>query len=578
MSKSYLSEQFRYVLVSALYLFIIAAPLQSTLLAQSLSSNGTVPVIEREDMIIAPAPDMGDVCTLHPDFTDAHYFVRSEEMTAKWMMEARSSEFEIDYVDSCGQQPWPQQAREAFEYGLRIWESHLQSSVPIRIEASWVALGENTLGSAGPTRIVSGFSGAEPNTFYTIAQASAMTGQDIVSQIDARPDDSEQHDIRINMNCNFNNWYFGTDANPSSGLIDFVTVVLHEVGHGIGFIGSMRADEDTQSGGYGLGSNNFPIIYDRFTEDGNGTSLLNTSSYPNPSNNLYQALTGQRGGVFFNGLDALSVNAGQRIRLFAPSEWNPGSSYAHVDQNTYTNTENALMRPQVQSAFAIHTPGPIFCGMLSDWGWPLGGSCQEFLGVEAAIAVSESSLDFGVTNVSSPVSRTFIISNEEGSEDPLTYSITLDNTSFTILPSNLVSSTVNPGESLNVTIRYNPQQDRVHVAEAVINHNAINVTSPIVISLSGESLKQGEIARLEQNFPNPFNPATTIPYILPETANVRLDVYNINGQLVQTLVNEQQSEGRYEVSLEGSGLSSGVYLYRLIVDNFADTKKFMLVK
>jgi len=237
-----------------------------------------------------------------------------------------------------------------------------------------------------------------------------------------------------------------------------------------------------------------------------------------------------------------------------------------------------LMRPQVQSAFAIHTPGPIFCGMLSDWGWPLGASCQQFLGVEAAIAVSESSLDFGVTNVSSPVSRTFTISNDVSSEDPFSYNITIDSNSFTALPSNLISSTVNPGESLNLTIRYNPQQDRKHDAEVVISHNAINTTSPVIISLSGESLKEGEIARLEQNFPNPFNPTTTIPYILPETANVRLDVYNINGQLVQTLVNESQSEGRYEVSLEGSGLSSGVYIYRLIVGNFVDIKKLMLIK
>jgi len=51
----------------------------------------------------------------------------------------------------------------------------------------------------------------------------------------------EEHDININMNCGFDAWYFGTDANTPAGLIDFVTVVLHEIGHGIGFIGSMNA-------------------------------------------------------------------------------------------------------------------------------------------------------------------------------------------------------------------------------------------------------------------------------------------------------------------------------------------------
>ncbi|TVR28714.1 MAG: hypothetical protein EA390_11360, partial [Balneolaceae bacterium] len=365
MRNSYSLNLRKYRALASLILLFFIAPLHETASAQFLKLDSDIPVIEREDMIIYPAPDMGDICSLEPDHTDAHYFIRSEDMTAKWMMDARSSNFEIDYVDSCGSETWPQEARTAFEYALQIWESHLQSTVPIRIRANWVSLecipGRCTLGSAGPTRIVQ-LTSAEPNTWYTIAQASAMTGQNIVDSIE-----DEEHDIRINMNCDFNNWYFGTDANTPSGFIDFVTVVLHEVGHGIGFIGSMNANNDTQSGGYGLGQNNLPIIYDRFAEDGNGTSLLNTNSYPNPSSNLYQALTGQRGGVFFNGLDALSVNSGQRVRLFAPSEWDPGSSYAHLDQATYSNTENALMRPSVQNAFAIHTPGPIFCGMLSDW-------------------------------------------------------------------------------------------------------------------------------------------------------------------------------------------------------------------
>jgi hypothetical protein len=576
MRKSYLSARFKNRFISALFLLIIAAPLQSTLLAQSLSADGTVPVIERDDMIIAPAPDMGEICTLDPTYTDAHFYIKSEEMTAKWVSDVRSAEFEIDYVENCGTQTWPQQAQEAFEYGLSIWESHLESSVPIRIRADWVSLQCDsngcTLGSAGPTRIVQ-LTGAEPNTWYTIAQASAMTGQDIVESIE-----DEEHDIRISMNCNFDNWYFGTDASTPTGLVDFVTVVLHEVGHGIGFIGSMNADNDSESGSYGFGSANLPMIYDRFTEDGAGVPLLNTSSYSNPSNNLYQALTGQRGGVFFTGINAQSVNAGVSVPLFAPSPWNSGSSYSHVNQSTYTQTENALMRPQVENAFAIHTPGPVFCGMLADWGWPLGGSCLELVGAEALIAVNELSLDFGVTNINSPVERTFVISNDESAEDPLNYSISIENRNYTVVPADLASSRVDPGASVTITIRYNPLSDRIHTAEAIISHNAINASSPIFLSLNGESLKEDEVARLEQNYPNPFNPNTTIPYILPETSNVRLDVYNISGQLVQTLVNGEQPEGRYEISLDGSGLSSGVYLFRLMVNNFADTKKFMLIK
>ncbi|MCC5913305.1 MAG: choice-of-anchor D domain-containing protein [Balneolaceae bacterium] len=555
---------------SVLTVFILFLLSATTVDAQILKIDESQ-IVERNGMIMAPAPDMGEICTLDHLDTDAHYHVKRHDLTAKWMSEVRSSEFEIDYVNNCGDQVWPQQARQAFEYALSIWESHLDSSVPIRIRANWVEQEGNTLGSAGPTQIFQ-LQGAEPNTWYTIAQAAAMTGQDLVQEFDL------SHDININMNCNFANWYYGLDANTPSGQIDFVTVVLHEVGHGIGFIGSMSANDDNQNGGYGFGENNDPIIYDRFTEDGDGVALLNTGTYQNPSQNLYQALTGQRGGVFFTGNEAIGVNAAQPVPLFAPSEWSSGSSYSHVDQATFTQTENALMRPQIEQAFAMHSPGPIFCGMLSDWGWPLGASCLELVGAEAIIAVSESDLDFGVTNVGSPVERTFEISNDESAEDPLSYNIQIDSDNFSVTPSAAASGSLQPGESTEITIRYNPNNDRIHTGQIRLSHNAMNASSPINISLGGEALQRDEIARLEDNYPNPFNPSTTIPYVLPQTSNVRLDLFNISGQLVRTIVNEQQGEGRYELEINISDLSSGVYIYRLIVDDFIDSKKMMLVK
>lgn len=528
-------------------------------------------IVERDGMIMAPAPDMGDICTLDPTGTDKYYHVKRHDLTAKWMSDVRTAEFEIDYVDNCGGEAWPQQAIEAFEYALRIWESHLDSTVPIRIRANWVAQEGNTLGSAGPTQIFQ-LTGAEPDTWYTIAQASAMTGQDLVQEFNLT------HDININMNCNFANWYYGLDANTPAGQIDFVTVVLHEVGHGIGFIGSMSVNQGTLTGEYGFGNANLPIIYDRFTEDGDGTPLLDAASYGNPSSALYQALTGQRGGVFFSGADAVGVNAAQPVRLFAPSSWSAGSSYSHLDQATFTQTENALMRPQVENAFAIHSPGPVFCGMLSDWGWPLGAGCLELVGAEALIAVSERDLDFGVTNVGSPVERTFEISNDESAEDPLNYGIQIESENFSITPAAAESGSLDPGQTITITVRYNPARDRIHTSSLTLAHNAINESSPLNITLGGEALQRDEIARLEDNFPNPFNPSTTIPYVLPQTSNVHIQLFNMSGQLVRTLVNEQQAEGRYALEVDVSDLSSGVYIYRMIVDDFADSKKMMLVK
>ena len=84
--------------------------------------------------------------------------------------------------------------------------------------------------------------------------------------------------------------------------------------------------------------------------------------------------------------------------------------------------------------------------------------------------------------------------------------------------------------------------------------------------------------KLDQNFPNPFNPVTTIRYQLPRTGFVTLKVYDLLGREVTTLVNEEKSAGKYEVKFDGSNLSSGIYFYRIKAGNFIDTKKFVLLK
>ena len=83
---------------------------------------------------------------------------------------------------------------------------------------------------------------------------------------------------------------------------------------------------------------------------------------------------------------------------------------------------------------------------------------------------------------------------------------------------------------------------------------------------------------LNQNFPNPFNPTTTIKYSIPNNNLVTLKVFNILGQEVATLVNAQQNAGRYEVQLDGTILPSGVYIYRVEAGTFVSVKKMMLLK
>ena len=83
---------------------------------------------------------------------------------------------------------------------------------------------------------------------------------------------------------------------------------------------------------------------------------------------------------------------------------------------------------------------------------------------------------------------------------------------------------------------------------------------------------------LEQNYPNPFNPSTTIEFSLPRTSQVTVKVYNMLGESVASLVDEELNVGTYTTQWNASGMASGVYFYRIQTGDFVDTKKLLLLK
>ena len=93
----------------------------------------------------------------------------------------------------------------------------------------------------------------------------------------------------------------------------------------------------------------------------------------------------------------------------------------------------------------------------------------------------------------------------------------------------------------------------------------VEVSAPIEYSLS-------------QNYPNPFNPSTTIIYSIPEDGHVTLKVYDVLGNEVASLVDEQKQSGSFDVNFNASALSSGVYYYQIKAGEFTSTKKLVLMK
>jgi uncharacterized repeat protein (TIGR01451 family) len=261
----------------------------------------------------------------------------------------KSATITVHYIGT-----WDTTARNAFQYAVDIWESQINSSVEIVVDANWSAMGTDVLGAAGATTVHRDFGGAPSAfTWYPAALANSLAGTDLNGSVP---------EIEAYFNKTFPAWYFGTDGLTPSYRWDFVSAVLHEIGHGLGFFGSMEV-----SGGQGSwGLFGYPFVYDLFTENGFGQSLIH--DFPNNSRALADQL--ESGNIFFDGPNARAANGGSRSELYAPDPWNPGSSYSHLGQ-VFDGTRNALLTYSIDNGESIHDPGPVTRGVFQDMGWTL---------------------------------------------------------------------------------------------------------------------------------------------------------------------------------------------------------------
>ncbi|GCC50843.1 hypothetical protein SanaruYs_10620 [Chryseotalea sanaruensis] len=263
----------------------------------------------------------------------------------------KTSNFVVQYVG------FTTDAREAFQKAVDIWESILVSPVDIHVRAVWTPLNNGVLGSATAGTFFANFDGAQQiNTWYPVALAEKIARQDL-----NEPDDI---DIFAQFNSNNSFWYLGTDGVTPSGMYDLTTVVLHELGHGLGFLDSYNIDSDIAS--VGLAGTGVPIIYDLSLENGLGENLYLTTS--TGSDDLKDQLTGN--SLFYNSPSTNAANGNEPARVYAPQTFSSGSSIAHLDEGTFPEgLDNSLMTPQIGTGESIFDPGEIVIGMFGDMGW-----------------------------------------------------------------------------------------------------------------------------------------------------------------------------------------------------------------
>jgi len=259
---------------------------------------------------------------------------------------------------------FPPAALAALNSAVDTWSVLIVSHQTIEVDACWrPSLPDATvLADAKPLHWYWNFTGApRQDTAYPVALANAIADQDLNGIIES--------EIIIEFNGSIS-WYYGTDGQASSTQYDLVSVALHELGHGLGFVSWMDRDDGAPptecNGTAGVGCwQTPPTVYDRFIKNGAGLTLVD--SFANTSAALGSQLVSN--SLFFDGANANAGNGGTHPRIYAPTTWDPGSSVSHLDTPTYSTTVNALMTHAFGMAQVVHHPGPIALGVMRDIGW-----------------------------------------------------------------------------------------------------------------------------------------------------------------------------------------------------------------
>jgi hypothetical protein len=503
-----------------------------------------------------------------------------------------------------------QQRLDGFQHAADIWGALLPSAVTIQVQAQFNPQTSNAtsavLGSAGPISVFRDFVGAEfAGTWYHVALANKLNGSDL----------SVNPDINATFNSNLNGnpaclggtgWYYGFDGNEGSD-IELLPVVLHELGHGLGF--------STLVGSNGVELNGFPDVYETFIRD-------------NPQGTTWPNLTaGQRA--------ASAVNTGNLV-------WDGAFVTAHAPLHlggtptVFANSPGTL--PAMMTAAVAGFGGSIDeTGVTGDVVLVDDGIAPNNDGCTApinggAIAGNIALIDRGACNFTLKVSNAqaagaiaVIVANNVagapfsmGGTDP---AITIPAVMISLADGNLIKAEL--GGGVNVTLALDPNDIAGADANGRVQLYAPNPyeggssVSHFDIELFPNALMEpainddlsddvdltlahftdigwlnelptdvppriSNVASLT-NYPNPFNPSTTLRFNLPAAQTVELAVFDVQGRLVRSFgaanqpagVHEQRWDGRDN---RGMPVASGVYYARMVGERQTLTRKIVLLK
>ena len=245
--------------------------------------------------------------------------------------------------------PTPREVRSAIDAAVQQWNSVLALSpgAPVEISVLWTDLGSRLLGQAGTEGEYRDAAQFPTNRWYPAALANQLANLDV--------NGAGTPEILVELNSGLGqDWYIGSEGTPGAGQIDLYSVVLHEIAHGLGFLGSASA------GRTGETSVDYdpPSIYDDFIQSASGKRLIDL-----PLQDALAALTS--GSLTFD------IGAGRTVPISAPERFLNGSSYSHFDESVDRAAPGALMTPSLMNGEVQRGLDAAVIGVLDQVGWNL---------------------------------------------------------------------------------------------------------------------------------------------------------------------------------------------------------------
>lgn len=243
----------------------------------------------------------------------------------------------------------PVEVQAVIDAAVATWSSVLATNPagPAVIEVFWSDLeNPSLLGYAGPDGMFYG-GGLPTDSLYPAALTNTLLG------LDANGPTRPEVQVVLNKQLHdTNRWYLGSTGDPSGSQVDLFSVVLHEVGHGLGFLGSAHQPEGQIYPRF----NDRPYTYDDQASFGGQPVLVHS--------NAAAALT--------SGEIDIAISEGQTYEVYAPNSWTQGSSFSHFDEGSYpAGSAGAMMTPMLMSGETARTIDAPVLGVMARMGWPI---------------------------------------------------------------------------------------------------------------------------------------------------------------------------------------------------------------